>query len=1031
MAYLEKPRQQHYYFVHRYLADKFNNVPLAAIRDYWSPLGAVQELKAMWAIQAMSSKSPEDEFISHDGIEVHPFIVGDKYKVIIITFPEPKGVVEALMAAGIVRANATSNEDCDVRFYTLELSPSRPNLTMLGSWVRGSHLNHGDGPPPTVTDFKQTIIDMLTDDAEISEGSISLDQPSKKDFMTRTRIDYGIDLGTTNSGIARFEGNEALILKSDVQKDTVPSCVHYRKGTVVVGDRAYNRYSDEKNDAFKRFSIDGDDRELANTFVEFKRTMGTDKKYESESAGREFTSEELSAEILKFLKSLVRDDEIPAVVITVPNRFHNNQVDATQAAAELAGFEYCELLQEPIAASIAYGISKENINGYWIVFDYGGGTFDVALMRVQEGIMQVVDTDGDPHLGGKDIDFAIVDKIIIPELESNYNVDKILANPNGKAKLRDSLKFIAEESKIAISPPGKLSATVVTYKPLGEDDDGEEIELDFQMSLDAFERAIAPEIQRAIDISKKLITRNNLRDDELEKIVLVGGSTLSQTVRRMVSEEFKTSIDTSVDPMTAIAKGAALYASARELPTAQQKRDTSKIQLILKHPNTTVESTENLGLRVDREKTNGAVPEALFVEVTRSDNGWSSNKVKIEDDAEIIEIFLEPGSNTFEIVLFDDKGNRLACEPSSISVLQGLKTPEATLPYDVCVAGFLTGSKRPLLLDLGLRKNRTLPAKGTATLRTQKDVRPGSKEDVVRFPIFEGETNTAEIHNLHVSTILVTGEDIGRFLPKDSEVKIDLEVDASRRIIFRAFFPDIDETIERKVERTIEQTANFSVGRLEEELRRTQALAEKVQDESETANFFEVEKLTTELSALSEMLKNGADPDAVSKVTGRLRAAAKELDAMESDDEFPKAKTALEDQLDDLKEMNERFGNRDTAREVGRLEKMANDAVNSHNIAAVRDLTEQIGALAFRLRDEGAGPAMELGSIQHFDQDFGNVAWTNPQQARKLIDQAKEIILSGDISKEKLRPLVQQIVKLLPPQERENLSGIDDSYLTK
>ena len=879
--------------------------------------------------------------------------------------------------------------------------------------------------------IKETIKNPYLHHVENDSAPVRSNGPQSKSTMTRTRIDYGIDLGTTNSAIARLEGKEALIFKSDVQKDTIPSCVHYRKGAIVVGDRAYNRYSDEKNDAFKGFSTEGDDRELANTFVEFKRTMGTDKTYASESVGRSFTSEELSAEVLKFLKSLVRDEEIPAVVITVPNRFHSNQVDATQAAAELAGFEYCELLQEPIAASIAYGISKENINGYWIVFDYGGGTFDVALMRVEEGIMQVVDTDGDPHLGGKDIDFAIVDKVIIPELESKYSIGKILANPSGKAKLRDALKFIAEESKIAISPPGKLSTAVVTYKPLGEDDNGEEIELDFQMRLDAFERAIAPEIQRAIDISKKLIARNNIRDDELEKVVLVGGSTLSQTLRKLVGEQFNTTIDTSVDPMTAVAKGAALYASARELPTAQQKRDTSKIQLILKYPNTTVESTENLGLRVDREKTNGEVPEALFVEVTRSDKGWSSNKVKIEDDAEIIEILLEPGSNTFEIVLFDDKGNRLVCEPSSISVLQGLKTPEATLPYDVCVAGFLAGSRRPLLLDLGLSKNRNLPAKGTTTLRTQKDIRPGNKEDMIRIPILEGEKETAEIHNMHVSTILVTGEDVGRFLPKDSEVKIDLEVDASRRITFRAFFPDIDETIERKVERKIEQTANFAVGRLEEELRRTQALAEKVQDESETANFFEVEKLTTELSDLSEMLKNGADPDAVSKVTERLRAAAKELDAMESDDEFPKAKTALEDQLDDLKEMNERFGNKDTTREVARLEKMANDAINSHHIAAVRDLTQQMDLLAFRLRDEGAGPAMELGFIQHFDQDFETVTWTNPQQARKLIDQAKEIIISGDISKEKLRPLVQQIVKLLPEQEKENLSGIDDSYLTK
>lgn len=1031
MGYLEKPRQQHYYFVHRYLADKFNNVPLAAIRDYWSPVGAVQELKAMWAIQAMSSKDPEDEFISDDGIEVHPFRVGDKFKVVIITFPEPKGPAEAFMAAGIVRADATSNEDCGVRFYTLELSPSRPNLTMLGSWANGAHFNHGAGPRPIVDDFRQTIIDMLTDDPEISESSISFEQPLKEDFMTRTRIDYGIDLGTTNSAIAKVEKDDARIFKSDLQKDTVPSCVYFLKGKIVLGDRAYSRLSDEKTDAFRRFTIDGDHRDLANTFVEFKRTMGTDKTYESESAAKSFTSEELSAEVLKFLKSFVRDEEISTAVITVPSRFHSNQVDATQAAAELAGFEYCELLQEPIAASIAYGISKDRIDGYWLVFDYGGGTFDVALMKVEEGIMQVVDTDGDPHLGGKDIDFAVVDKVLIPEIESNYNVARILANPIGKAKLRDALKFIAEESKIAISPPGKLSAAVVTYKPLGEDDDGEEVELDFQMSLDAFERAIAPEIQRAIDISKKLITRNNLREDELEKIVLVGGSTLSQTVRKMVADQFNTSIDTSIDPMTAIAKGAALHASTRELPSAQQKRDTSKVQLFLKYPNSTVESTETLGLRVDRDKTTGAVPEVLFAEVIRGDKAWSSNKVKIEDDAEIIEIFLEPGSNSFEIVLFDDKGNRLACEPSSISILHGLKPPEATLPYHVCVAAFTGASNRPLLLDLGLKKNLTLPARGTTTLRTQKDIRPGNKEDEIRIPIFEGEPNTAEIHNLHVSTIVVTGEDLGRFLPKDSEVKIDLEVDVSRQITFRAFFPDIDETIERKREPRKDQTTNFDVHRLEEELRRTQAIAEKVQDESETANFFEVEKLTTELTALSEMLKNGADPDAVSKVTDRLRAAAKELDAMESEDEFPKAKAALEDQLDDLKEMNERFGNKDTAREIARLENMANDAVNSHNIAAVRDLTQQMDLLAFRLRDEGAGPAMELGFIQHFDQGFGTVAWTNPEQARKLIDQAKEIIISGDISKEKLRPLVQQIVKLLPEQEKENLSGIDDSYLTK
>ena len=215
--------------------------------------------------------------------------------------------------------------------------------------------------------------------------------------MARVRIDYGVDLGTTNSAIARIENAAVKIMKSDMQADTMPSCVHFRKSSVIIGLRAYNLVSEEHRSAFKEFSKTGDTNHKFNTFAEFKTTMGTDKSYPSYSAGRSFSSEELSAEVLKALKSFVRDEEVSSVVITVPARFRNQQIDATQRAAELAGLEYCELLAEPIAASIAYGVSSKNVNGYWLVFDFGGGTFDVALMQVDEGIMKVVDTDGDNH----------------------------------------------------------------------------------------------------------------------------------------------------------------------------------------------------------------------------------------------------------------------------------------------------------------------------------------------------------------------------------------------------------------------------------------------------------------------------------------------------------------------------------------------------------------------------------------------------------------------------------------------------------
>ena len=436
--------------------------------------------------------------------------------------------------------------------------------------------------------------------------------------MARVKIDYGIDLGTTNSAIARMENGEVKIIKSDTQKDTTPSCVYFRKNTTLVGDTAYARYSGEHLDAFKDFSVTGNKAHDFNTFIEFKRTMGTDKTYESKSAGHSFSSEELSAEVLKALKSFVIDEEVSSVVITVPARFRNNQIDATQKAAELSGFKYCELLMEPIAASIAYGVNSKSVNGYWLVFDFGGGTFDVALMRVEEGIMKVVDTGGDNHLGGKDLDFAVVDNIIIPYLKENYQIEKILSNEYGKNELRETLKEMAEVAKIAISPPSKTSADIYTNKPIGEDDKGNEIDFEIKMSLEDYERAVAPVFQRAIDISKKLIESNNLNSSDLEMVLLVGGPTLSQTLRRMLKEQLKTNIDTSIDPMTSVAVGAALFASSKDIPSTFQKRDKEKVQLILKYPNDTVETEIDLGVKIDRGQTKGEIPEKIIAEIKPS-----------------------------------------------------------------------------------------------------------------------------------------------------------------------------------------------------------------------------------------------------------------------------------------------------------------------------------------------------------------------------------------------------------------------------
>jgi len=373
----------------------------------------------------------------------------------------------------------------------------------------------------------------------------------------RVKIDYGIDLGTTNSAFARMQNGEAKILKSDFQDDILPSCVNFnKKQAILCGRSAFVTFKSERLKALRNFEV-----EASNTFLEFKRTMGTDTHYSSSNMNKTYNSEELSAEVLKKLKSLVTDENIQSIVITVPAKFTINQNDATIRAAKLAGFKHVELLQEPIAASMAYGLEVEKKDGFWLVFDFGGGTFDAALLKVDEGIMKVIDTEGDNYLGGKNLDEAIVDEIIIPYLADNFSIDNILADNDKKEILRGAMKFYAEEAKIQLSFRESHNILSELGDIPGEDENGNEFELDINISQQDLEAVFAPIFQKTITICKELLNRNKLSGSQLGALILVGGPTYSPILRKMLREQVTYKVDTSCDPMTAVAKGAALYAS--------------------------------------------------------------------------------------------------------------------------------------------------------------------------------------------------------------------------------------------------------------------------------------------------------------------------------------------------------------------------------------------------------------------------------------------------------------------------------------
>ena len=838
--------------------------------------------------------------------------------------------------------------------------------------------------------------------------------------MARTKIDYGIDLGTTNSAISRMENGEVRIIKSlDKQKDTTPSCIAFNpKGTLFVGDKAYDSY---RSNSLKSLS----NKTPLNAYVEFKRTMGTDKKYHSSYVNKDFSSEELSAEVLKRLKEYVQDENINAAVITVPAAFKNNQIDATRRAGKLAGLDHVEVLQEPVAASMAYGLDSKKKDGFWLVFDFGGGTFDAALLKVEDGIMKVIDTEGDNYLGGKNLDYAIVDQLIIPHIQERFSIDDLLSDDIKKEEYRSGLKFFAEEIKnnLSFNPSHNI---YVDPGECGEDDEGEEIEIDLTVTQEQLKNVLAPIFQKAIDCSLTLIKRNNLKGSSLDSLILVGGPTLSPTLREMLEKQI-CKPDTSVDPMTVVSKGAALYASTRSLPTEiiDKGRTKGKIQIEIGHDGDSVETEEFITLKILEDKTEGEIPDEVFVEIKRGDNAWSSGKVEINAIGEVVEVSIVQGvTNIFEVTLYDSKGNKLESEPTDFKIIP-VKIPPATLPYNIGIEiKQKTTGKIVFTTVKGLEKNQSLPATGTLNgLKTQKQIRPGMDSDFIKIPVYQGEhgsEGTRAIYNEHVYDIIISGTDLPALLPENSDVDLTINLDKSQQMTVQAYFPYLDHTSEIEVPTDTVQSVDTKW--LSNEIRKAKGAVSELKRDGNHSDDAKLKKAESELEKIEKSFENNKnDVDGKQEVLTNLRKTLKTIDELNETTEWPKLEAELKEEYYRLEKANKELGNEKTTQVVNQIKNQLEEVIRVKDVKLGNVLLDEINSFFIQL----TFIYQLIGFIRQHNQNFGSYRWRDPNKARTLLNQGlQKIGESPDV--DELHPIVIAIIDCLYPEDRP--SG-DDSVL--
>jgi molecular chaperone DnaK len=523
---------------------------------------------------------------------------------------------------------------------------------------------------------------------------------------------------------------------------------------------------------------------------------------------------------------------------------------------------------------------REMKDGQWLVYDLGGGTFDVALIKIKDGEMKVLDHEGDNFLGGADFDNLIVEKLVIQKILEKYsftNLEDEMKSASGKLNGKYySLLHKAEKAKIDLSAKTSADFEIDGF----EDEEGNSVDMEIVITRSEFNELIKPYIDGTIEMIRKIITRNSLKPVDVQYTLMVGGSTYIPYVRSRVEEILQIPVNCEIDPTTAVAIGAAYYAATKpkEISKGENNKKHTSISIKASYNKASKEKEELFAARITGDVT------GLSYRILRQDGGYDSGLKKLSDRINEDLPLVDGAYNYFTLTVFDERNNVVETDIEPIGINSGFGIIGQPIPEDICLEVDDYDNPGKTRLKLIFQKNSILPLRShDISFPLNKGMIKGNDKDYIFINVLEGSHLSIPEANKGIGFMEIMGTQITRDIAKGSDIEISISITESRDLTISVYLNMADQEFKQTFNQSLRHTKIEYLKEQVEDL--SEKLELEIQEATEKEDYETagaLNKLKKEMKILSEDTENLTNDDVTDKryqLEDKKRKIAQEIDS--------------------------------------------------------------------------------------------------------------------------------------------------------